>query len=67
MADMHEYEVEQPDGTTITMQLTDEDAERFPNAKKLGKVETADTRREDEGGTTRTAHEPVGNRARRSK
>lgn len=66
MSDMHEYEITEPDGTTTTVQLTDEDAKRFPDAKKLGKVGAEPTRREDEGGTTRTAHD-VQNRARRSK
>jgi hypothetical protein len=57
MSELAEYEL--PDGTT--MQLSEEDAKRFPEAKKVGRVQQQATPSE-----SKQQHEQVQNRARRN-
>lgn len=44
MADLYNYEVtDQQTGAISTMQLSEDDAKRFPNARKLGPASTSKT------------------------
>jgi hypothetical protein len=72
MPELGEYEIKEPrTGTTTRVQLTDEDAKKFPHAKRVGTVRTPQTADEgtdaNAGGAATHQHEPVSNRARQSK
>jgi len=65
MPKLHQYEITE-NGSKHTLQLTEEDAKRFPHARKLG-----DTAKQTSEPTPAPApqphhHEPVRNRARRN-
>ena len=65
MADLHEYEITDKSGNVYTMQLSDDDAKRFPHARKLsahrGKAEP-----EKPAAQQQHRHDQVSNRARRN-
>lgn len=64
MAELYEYEVTDDHGNPTTMQLTEEDAKRFPGAKKGGAVEETEPpgHTDDDDGDDKRG---VKNRARR--
>ena len=62
MSQVHDYEVTAPNGTVTTMQLTEEDAKRFTNARKVTKQHKAPA---DKAEPPAHGHEQVQNRSRR--
>jgi hypothetical protein len=73
MPELSEYEITEPNGVVTRLQLTDDDAKKFPHAKKVGTVhaEKTDASEDDATDTGKPAgtthqHEQVQNRARRA-
>ncbi len=62
---LYNYEVTDEHGNTTTLQLTEEDAQRFPNAKQVGpahNVQEPDEDDEGDGDAGNTASAPVSTR-----
>ena len=69
MPELSEYEITDDKGVTTNIQLTDDDAKKFPHAKKVGAVHIETTTADEQQAAEQHAHhkhEPVSDRARRS-
>jgi hypothetical protein len=60
MGTLHEYEVTEKDGSVTTLQLSDDDAKRLPDARKVGQRSKATgAKHDDDDAEAETKHEPV--------